>query len=288
MLRDVDLWHPPLAHTRWMCYSDGMSTTTLTLVRVRDPKTENAGNRLHHAYLTLHQKLAELHRDIGDALATDGVAALDALNALTDRAARISHHCTEVRALLARHDNLTAEQVNRACTAGPVKFIHALPTPSDPAALNLPDDVAAAAVTRGVPVTAADPLLTYNEAAKFLTDTVGRQTAAATLRSYRRNGLFVVPDLQVGGEVAAEDYRFPSYPGQTRDPMPADPTRPWTERERVEARSYWLQSTIVGWNEGRLGSGRVAGGGTGTSGTGESAPRRRRRRHREDLTATPA
>lgn len=118
-----------------------------------------------------------------------------------------------------------------------------------------------AARSRGVPVTPADPLLSYDQFAKFLTHERGRPTAAATLRSLKRNARLPVPDLQLGGHRVPPGQTLPSYSTtkgvgpQERAPQEPDPARPWTEAERTGGRNYWLRSTAQAWDESRPGPG---------------------------------
>lgn len=118
-----------------------------------------------------------------------------------------------------------------------------------------------AARAMGVPVTPADPLLTYDQFAQFLTHERGRPTAAATLRSFKRNGRLPVPDLQVGGRPVPRGKTLPAYSTtkgggpQEREPQAADPGRPWTEAERTGGRNYWLRSTAQVWDQNRPGPG---------------------------------
>ena len=118
-----------------------------------------------------------------------------------------------------------------------------------------------AARAMGVPVTPADPLLTYDQFAQFLTHERGRATTAATLRSLKRNARLPVPDLQIGGRSVPPGQKLPSYSTtkgagpQERAPQEPDPTRPWTEAERTGGRNYWLRSTAEGWDKSRPGPG---------------------------------
>lgn len=122
------------------------------------------------------------------------------------------------------------------------------------------DRVLDAARARRVPVSETDPLLTYDAFARFLTER-GRPTKAATLRSFKRNGRLPLPDLQMGGEQVAPGQTLPAYStvkgvgAQRRPPQAPDPTRPWTETERIGGRSYWLESTAQAWDEARPGPG---------------------------------
>lgn len=123
------------------------------------------------------------------------------------------------------------------------------------------DRVLEAARAKGVPVTAADPLLSYDQLAAFLTHERGRPTAAATLRSLKRNARLPVPDLQLGGKRIPPGQTLPSYSTtkgvgpQERTPQEPDPDRPWTEAERTGGRNYWLRSTAQAWDESRPGPG---------------------------------
>lgn len=123
------------------------------------------------------------------------------------------------------------------------------------------DRVLEAARAKGVPVTAADPLLSYDQLAAFLTHERGRPTAAATLRSLKRNARLPVPDLQLGGKRIPPGQTLPSYSTtkgvgpQERAPQEPDPDRPWTEAERTGGRNYWLRSTAQAWDESRPGPG---------------------------------
>ena len=123
------------------------------------------------------------------------------------------------------------------------------------------DRVLEAARSKGVPVTLADPLLSYVPLAQFLTHERGRPTAAATLRSLKRNARLPVPDLQVGGQRVPPGQALPSYSTtkgvgpQERAPQDPDPARPWTEAERTGGRNYWLRSTAEAWDASRPGPG---------------------------------
>lgn len=118
-----------------------------------------------------------------------------------------------------------------------------------------------AARSKGVPVTLADPLLSYDQFAQFLTHERGRPTATATLRSLKRNARLPLPDLQIGGQRVPPGQTLPSYSTtkgvgpQERAPQEPDPARPWTEAERTAGRNYWLRSTAEAWDKSRPGPG---------------------------------
>lgn len=131
----------------------------------------------------------------------------------------------------------------------------------DSTPVTIDDRVLDAARSRGVPVTPANPLLSYDQFAMFLTHERGRPTTAATLRSLKRNGRLPLADLQIGGQRVPSGQTLPSYSTtkgvgpQERTPQQPDSGRPWTEAERTGGRNYWLRSTAEAWDKGRPGPG---------------------------------
>ena len=106
-----------------------------------------------------------------------------------------------------------------------------------------------------IPTSPDNPLLDYQGVADLLTE-LGRPAQVGTVRTYYRNGLLPLPDMQTGGKEYPPDAEVKSYHKRTRPPHERDPRRPWTEREREGSNKGWLRSTIISWNETRTGPGR--------------------------------